>query len=194
MKPNLLLPLLLVTSQASAANPAASLCKAAETTYFNCSVKKGSKLVSLCGKNKGGAGSYLQYRYGSPGQRPELIYPPAIRDPAMATTFFFDSSGVKNEARSEAGVWFEYDNTYYELKFNAELSATGNLITAVSEVLQWSGTPGGAPLPTVCKHSRGGENLAAAGSLIEAMSPAGRVWRMSPLDLYYQQKPATEAD
>jgi hypothetical protein len=189
MKLNLALTLLLAASHATAAPANATQCKAGETTYFNCSVKQGSKVASLCGKGDGSAGSYLQYRYGSPGKAPEQTYPASQRDLAMGEKFFFDSQGTRDGPRADTGVWFEYDNTFYALKYSAELSSTGHTTTSVSEILQWNGVPSGAPHPTVCKLARAGENLSSASNLIEAMSPQGRMWKMSPLDLHYQPKP-----
>ena len=192
MKLNLSLALLLAASHATAAPAIASQCKAGETTYFNCAVKKGAKVASLCGKRDGGAGSYLQYRYGSPGKQPEQTYPSSPRDSAMSESFFFNSQGAPDSPRADTGVWFEYDNTFYELKYSAELSPTGHTTTSVSQILQWNGVPSGAPRPTVCRHPRAGENLSSAGAVIEAMSPKGRMWKMSPLDVHYQPKPAPQ--
>jgi hypothetical protein len=64
-----------------------SLCSADETVYFNCAVKNGEKVVSLCGtkglsRNEG----YLQYRFGRPGHI-DLEYPKAREDTRRA--FFY---------------------------------------------------------------------------------------------------------
>ncbi|MBC7685574.1 MAG: hypothetical protein H7176_10145, partial [Bdellovibrionales bacterium] len=172
----------------------ASHCKGGETTYFNCSVKNGGKLVSLCGKDEEGEGSYLQYRYGTPRRPLELIYPPATNDAAMGTTFFFDSSAAKDGSQSEAGVWFEHENTYYKLKYGVNAGPGGQLTTTESEILMWAGVPSGAPRNLLCKQTHGGENLLRASALIKSMSPKGRVWQMSPLDVHYQPKPQAQAD
>jgi hypothetical protein len=195
MKLNALLILMLAASPASAAPASASQCKAGETTYFNCAVKHGAKVVSLCGKGNGGAGSYLQYRYGAPGQQAELVHPSTKRYSAMGETFFFDSTVPKDGGRNETGVWFEHENTYYELKYTTDLAASGQTTGGESEILMWLGVPSGAPRPLVCKQAHGGASLHGAAALIEAMSPPGRAWKMSPLDVYYLPKPpAPKAD
>lgn len=194
MKLNLLLALALAASYASAAPKFASHCKGGETTYFNCAVKDGSKVVSLCGKDEDGARSYLQYRYGTPRQPLELVYPPAIRDAAMGETFFFDSYVEKDGSQTETGVWFEHDNTYYKLRFGVNHGLGGQLTTSESAILMWAGVPSGAPRSLLCKQTHGGDNLSTASGLIRDMSPKGRVWKMSPLDVHYQPKPQPTSD
>jgi hypothetical protein len=60
---------------------AESLCTPTEHVFFNCRVKGGPKLLSVCGRageeaTRGAAapGDYLQYRFG-PSGKPELEYP-----------------------------------------------------------------------------------------------------------------------
>ncbi|HSW17536.1 MAG TPA: hypothetical protein VLJ86_09940 [Ramlibacter sp.] len=57
-----------------------SLCKAAETTIFNCSVSGSTKFVSLCGsKDVTRDAGYIKYRFGRPGKI-ELEYPSGTKD------------------------------------------------------------------------------------------------------------------
>lgn len=182
------LTILLAASQFAVAAPAPTHCQSAETTYFNCTLKGGRKVVSLCGKDVGGPASYLQYRYGTPKGGIELIYPSAKGDAGMGETFFFNPSGAKDNSQVSNGVWFEQGNTYYELKHVKYLGSSGEVTTHESEILMWSGVPGGAPRRLVCKQAAGGANLGNAASLIEAMSPKGRTWQMSPLDVHYRQR------
>lgn len=186
--------LLLSASQIALAAPAPSHCRGGETTYFNCSVKNGTKVVSLCGMDKDGPGSYLQYRYGAPGRVNELVYPPAKNDASMGETFYYDSSTDKDGLRSQSGVWFEHGNTYYELKHVVNRGQAGQVTSTESEILMWAGVPAGAPKPMVCKQGSGGDNLSQAGPLIGSMAPKGRTWQMSPLDLHYKlrEKKAVE--
>lgn len=176
---------LLAASQIAFAAPAPSHCRGGETTYFNCSIK-GGKVVSLCGKDVDGPGSYLQYRYGAAGRATELVYPPARNDASMGEAFYYDSSTDKDGLRSQAGVWFEHGNTYYELKHVIYRGQAGQVTGTDSEILMWAGVPAGAPKPLICKQGSGGDNLSQAGSLIGSMAPKGRSWQMSPLDLHYK--------
>jgi hypothetical protein len=188
MKRLALLALISAVHLASSAH-AASLCRSGETTYFHCSIQGGTKLVSLCGKDLDGRGSYLQYRSGAPGRPADMIYPPAKNDVAMGDTFYYDSAREKDDARVESGVWFEHGNTYYELKHVVYRGGSGAVTGSESEILMWAGIPAGAPRPIVCKESKGGQNLFKAGPLIGAMAPKGRTWQMSPLDLHYKLRP-----
>lgn len=190
----LTLLLLLGAPALAVAAPPPSHCKASETTYFNCTLKGGTKVVSLCGKDMEGAGSYLQYRYGSPGRGTELVYPPSRTSAASAQAFFFNRGNPNDSSRTEYGVWFENANTYYELKHVSYLGAAGEKTGAESEILMWAGVPSGAPRPLVCKQSKGGANLVEAGALIEAMAPKGHAWRMSPLDVHYKQRERKAAE
>lgn len=194
LKLNLLLAFALTACNASAATHFASHCTAAETTFFNCSVKTGARVVSLCGKDQEGAGSYLQYHYGRPGRQPELIYPPSQREASRGETFFFDSHASKDSSRAEAGVWFEHENTYYKLNYSINRGPGGQITTTESEILMWAGVPAGAPRSLVCKQAHGGANLSKAGGLIRDMSPKGRAWQMSPLDVHYQPAPQPKTD
>jgi hypothetical protein len=178
--------LLLAAASPLAIGSTPSHCRGEETTYFNCSVKGGSKVVSLCGRDLDGPRSYLQYRYGAPGRSAELIYPPAKTAPTMGQSFYYDASSDKDGSRVESGVWFEHGNTYYELKHVVFHGQAGQVTGTESEILMWAGTPAGAPRPLVCRETRGGDRLAEAGPLIGAMAPKGRTWRMSPLDVHYK--------
>jgi hypothetical protein len=178
--------LLAAASPVAIGSTTPSHCRAEETTYFNCSVRGGAKVVSLCGKDLDGPRSYLQYRYGAPGRTAELVYPPAKNDPAMGQSFYYDASADKDGSKVETGVWFEHGNTYYELKHVVFRGQAGQVTGSESEILMWAGIPAGAPRPLVCKQPRGGDRLSEAGPLIGAMAPKGRTWRMSPLDLHYK--------
>lgn len=188
---------LVAASQHALAAPAPTHCRGGETTYFNCSIEGGKKLVSLCGTDLEGRGSYLQYRYGAPGRAADLIYPPAKNDAAMGEAFYYDTSSDKDGMRVESGVWFEHGNTYYELKHVQYRGSAGQVTHGDSEILMWAGVPAGAPRPLVCRQASGGNNLAKAGPLIGAMAPKGRSWQMSPLDLHYklrEKKAETKSD
>lgn len=176
---------LLATATAATAAPAPSQCKADEVTYFNCALKSANKLVSLCGKLDG-AHSYLQYRAGSPGASPEVVYPAARGGQEMKEAFFFDDH--QDSARADTGVWFRRSQTYYELKYGRDIGSVGQISGPQSEVLMWIGTPKGAPRPLVCKQSNGGAQLSEARLVIEALSPKGRRWQLSPLDVHYLPK------
>lgn len=179
--------LLLAAAPLASAAPA-SHCKAGETTYFNCTIKGGSKVVSLCGKRLDGPGSYLQYRFGLSGRDTSMVYPPAKHDASMGEAFFFNHSGTRDSSTQSHGVWFEHANTYYELTHTVYMGPGGQVATRESQILMWAGVPAGAPRPLVCKQSGGGANLEQAGALIESMSPRGRTWQMSPLDVHYKLK------
>ena len=185
--------ILLAAAPLAMAAPA-SHCKSGETTYFNCTIKGSSKVVSLCGKDLEGPGSYLQYRYGSAGRGTELVYPPAKQDAAMGEAFFFNPGNARDTSMQSAGVWFEHANTYYELKHAVYIGPSGQVASRESEILMWAGVPSGAPRPLVCKQSAGGINLDKASTLIGAMAPKGRLWQMSPLDVHYKQKEQKAAE
>lgn len=180
-----LLGALLAACGAASAAPSPSQCKAGETIYFNCELRAGNKLVSLCGTNDGAA-SYLQYRAGTPGAAPAEVYPPARGGPEMKSAFFFNDR--KDDTRADTGVWFRRGNMYTELKYGRDIGSMGQVSGPRSEVLIWIGTPKGAPRPLVCKQSRGGDGLGEAKDIISALSPAGRRWHLSPLDVYYLPK------
>ena len=181
-----LLGALLVTGGAASAASSPSQCKADETTFFNCELRASNKLVSLCGKNDGAA-SYLQYRAGTPGAAPAEVYPPARGGAEMKTAFFFNDR--KDDKRADTGVWFRRGDTYYELKYGRDIGSMGQVSGPQSEVLVWIGTPKGAPRPLVCKQSRGGDGLEETREIISSLSPVGRRWHLSPLDVYYLPKP-----
>ena len=153
--------------------------------YFNCALRSANKLVSLCGKHDGAA-SYLQYRAGTPGAAPEVVYPAARGGAEMKEAFFFDDR--QDSGHADTGVWFRRSNTYYELKYSRDIGSVGQVSAPQSEVLMWIGTPKGAPRPLVCKQSHGGANLNEARTVIEELSPKGRRWHLSPLDVHYLPK------
>ncbi len=180
-----LLGALLAACGAASAAPSPSQCKTGETTYFNCALRASNKLVSLCGRNDGAA-SYLQYRAGTPGAAPAEVYPPARGGPDMKTAFFFNDR--KDETRADTGVWFRRGDMYTELKYGRDIGSMGQVSGPQSEVLIWIGTPKGAPRPLVCKQARGGDGLGEAKEIIAALSPVGRRWQLSPLDVHYLPK------
>ena len=180
-----LLAALLTTATAATAAPAPSQCKADEVTYFNCALRPANKLVSLCGKHNGAA-SYLQYRAGTPGAPPEVAYPATRGGAEMKEAFFFNDR--QDSSRADTGVWFRRSNTYYELKYGRDIGNVGQISGARSEVLMWIGTPKGAPRPLVCRQANGGAQLSEAKAVIEALSPKGRRWQLSPLDVHYLPK------
>ena len=175
---------LLASASAMGATPSPSQCRAGETTYFNCEIR-GDKLVSLCGKHDGAA-SYLQYRAGAFGAPPEVTYPATRGGQEMKEAFFFNNR--QDSSHADTGVWFRRGNTYYELQYARDLSSVGGVSSPASQVLIWLGTPKGAPRPLVCKQSKGGAALSDAKDVIEAVSPRGRKWQLSPLDLHYLPK------
>lgn len=191
MKTLSILLLLAATPLVSAAS--GSHCKVGETTYFNCTIKGGSKVVSLCGKHVDKAGSYLQYRFGlSPGET-SLVYPPTKDDAAMGEAFYFNRGGTPDSSVQSEGVWFEHANTYYELKHTVYIGPSGQVATRESQILMWAGVPAGAPRPLVCQEPDGGARLEQASALIESMSPRGRSWKMSPLDVHYKLREQQQA-
>lgn len=170
-----------------------SHCKTGETTYFNCTIKGGSKVVSLCGKHLDKASSYLQYRFGLSGGETSLVYPPSKNDAAIGEAFYFNRSGMPDGSVQSDGVWFEHANTYYELKHTVYIGPGGQVATRESQILMWAGVPAGAPRPLVCQEADGGARLEQAGALIGSMSPRGRTWKMSPLDVHYKLREQQQA-
>ncbi len=70
---------LLMVSDACAAAAIATLCSSQEQIIFSCATTK-NKVVSLCASSHlTDRAGYLQYRFGSTGQNPELVFP-SLRD------------------------------------------------------------------------------------------------------------------
>jgi hypothetical protein len=69
----MMLTLLFAVSLSVAPQPV-SLCLKGETPYFTC-VTKSRKVLSLCGVEAGPEQSYMEYRFGSRGKKPEFVFP-----------------------------------------------------------------------------------------------------------------------
>ena len=63
-------------------DPASPSCAQGEATAFQCAV--GARQVAVCHSAGGRSGSWLQYRFGRPGQTPELIWPEYPADPVLS--------------------------------------------------------------------------------------------------------------
>lgn len=156
-------------------------CSAEEVTYFNCTIKKNSKVASLCGRSDNGV-RYLQYRFGRPGETLELVVPATKTDPVMGRKFFFDYGVTVDDSHADTGVWFRNRDAYYELNYSQEFDGEGNVTGTESGIWVWIGTPKGAPRSLACIQPEGGRNLESASDLIQEMAPSERGWRLSPLD------------
>ena len=132
------------------APPATSLCENSEQVIFSCRVKRGAKLVSLCGsrdltKDRG----YVQYRFGLPG-RIELEFPKQRASTQRAFKYshyfraqfdmteisftsdgyeyaiFDDYSGEQKPARREQGIRIVAPNNGKEVTLSCQGSAKAN--------------------------------------------------------------------
>jgi hypothetical protein len=60
---------------------APSLCIKGEVAFFTCTTKT-KKTISLCGQSLPDDGSWMEYRFGKVGKKPELAYPPTHLSPS----------------------------------------------------------------------------------------------------------------
>ena len=160
-----------------------SQCRADEMVFFSCKVMPSGKTASLCGKNKASGGPYLQYRFGVVGKPPELIVPASMPAQEAPKTFFYYAGGNRYDDHSQRGVWFLNEHVYYELR--QELDGS-DLTSAV--IVYWT-PPFKAekgPKGINCQQKNAGQNLEAAGDLIEEMGP-GHIG-LSPEDWMIQHE------
>lgn len=91
-----------------------SLCTLEEQEVFSCSLKK--KIVSLCSTRELSATTgHLVYRYGIPGQEPEIIYPSdqTIPKNAFSASFEFWAKGSLSSVafRRESYLYVVYNRS-----------------------------------------------------------------------------------
>ena len=73
--------------------PPESLCHKDEWIVFSCSVKK-DKIVSVCASSDlTPTTGYMQYRFGSYNQKPDMIYPSRLVQPHNYFVFYMKSEG-----------------------------------------------------------------------------------------------------
>jgi hypothetical protein len=97
-------PILLALVLLPMPQEAATHCRAGERTVFSCTTTNG-KVASLCGGR--GDARTLQYRFGHPGEPPELTYPTPVGPAAehfRSGTLIYSGGG---------GAWLAFDNGGY---------------------------------------------------------------------------------
>lgn len=154
-----------------------TMCRPGEAVYFNCQMGKAHKVASLCGHEA--APRYLQYRFGLPGQAPELQVPDTTTDPAMGRTFFYEYGKRADERNWGWDVWFHHADTVYQLSDFIDLDDAPH---GAASVDYFVGRAEGAPKTLACANADGGKALQKAEDLIREMSPPDRTWQQSPYD------------
>lgn len=87
----------------AAATGSASLCRATEAEVFAC--RTGEKMVSVCAsRDLGPKRGYVQYRFGKPGETPEMLLPAAEEHPGR------NASGEATAFAGGGGAWLRFTN------------------------------------------------------------------------------------
>jgi hypothetical protein len=177
----LLLPMLCSTGHA-----APTLCRAEETTYFSCSMKKTGKVASLCGgiSVERNFLHFMQYRVGRLNGPLEFVFPDSIAAPEMSHLFFYDPPSItRDHTLAELGIWFRAFGAWYELSTLQEDPFGRAEVDTRSTIRIWkTESPRNAPQEYNCESVSPSTGLKEGATLIESMAPVSRTWMISPYD------------
>ncbi|MFB9244594.1 hypothetical protein IV454_12705 [Massilia antarctica] len=161
-----------------------TLCQKAEKTFFNCTLERSGKVVSLCGSD-GAHKAWLQYRMGRPGQALELTVPSRLDDPEMNSTFFFSGlEATRDGSYSGVSVWFRHADTLYDLSTSQNHQYRENGDDASSIGIWHATNRQQRGLSLSCRRPSSSALLFQAGQVVEAMAPAWHQWRITTFDYW----------
>lgn len=94
-------------------------CSAKEPVIFSCQLKN-RKVISVCGTEKGAGDKTAQYRFGSPGKSPELVWPEAAgKDRLTFASVPYSGGGEAQLSFSRADVIYVVYSRMVRTNFTA---------------------------------------------------------------------------